>query len=102
MCNKKNAYPRWYGIPGLEFIWHGAWNDPEIRVHTCKEQREHGCKIGAVFNSVIVEESMVEEYEEYLKDNNLTDNNHDNFDKYMKENVYSVWDHVYLALGGTW
>lgn len=26
----RTKYSYWYGVRGVRFIWHGAWNDPEL------------------------------------------------------------------------
>lgn len=44
--------PLWYGIPGIEFIWHKSWSEPEVRY-------KHRC-----FSAWHVENMCHEEYKE--------------------------------------
>jgi hypothetical protein len=78
--NYRTDYPRWYGIYGVEFIWKGEWSDPYIRF------RDY------VMNSHDVEDAMWEEYNEYLEENGIEnqENEDELFSKYMKENAYRV------------
>jgi|SRR5574344_2370846 hypothetical protein len=76
----------WYGIEGIEFIYHGEWSDPEI------------CYKNHVINCHDIEDGMWEEYLEYLKENgvHLTEEEmNENFGNYMrrnKEEVYSLFE----------
>lgn len=68
-------FPLWYGIPDVEFIWHGAWSDPELRY-------KH-----RTFNKVGVEQGCLYAWEE--EQSNLT------FDEWMPlhpEVVYELLD----------
>ena len=92
--NYRTDYQRWYGIYGVEFIWKGGWSDPYIRFRNY------------VMNSHDVEDTMWDEYREYLEENGLkeiytengTVNQHieenekenERFSKYMKENACRV------------
>lgn len=76
------GYPDWYGIPGIKFIWHNAWADPEI------EYKGKRC------SCFIVEDTMWERYREDHEDNM------DAFGNYMRENADEVYELCELALFG--
>lgn len=92
MSNKKNAYERWRGIPGLEFVWHGEWSDPEIKIHACKEQKDCGIKVGSVLTVQDIEDIMWE----HFRDDEQTED----FEEYMKNNVGLIWDMISVLCGG--
>ena len=56
--NYRANYSRWYGIWGIEFIWHGECQDPEIRFGN------------HVMNASHVENLLLEDYYEELSDSN--------------------------------
>lgn len=62
--------PFWYGIPSVEFIYHGEWGDPEIYYR------------GKFYNAAVAEEEMYEWWKEEL---NYGDTTKD-FDTWMADN----------------
>lgn len=48
----RTDYPRWYGIYGIRFVWHGEWSEPEIIYHRY------------AMNEHCVEDGMIELYRE--------------------------------------
>ena len=80
-------YPNWYGIEDIGFIWHGSWSDPELEYK------------GKVVNSYIIEDSMWERFREDCEEQGKNaDVCIDEFDTYMKENAYDVYELLELAI----
>lgn len=80
---EKREYPLWYGIPGIRFIWHNEWSDPEI------EYKGEKC------SCYIVEDSMWEMFRDETGSENP-----DEFEKYMQENADLVYELCEMALFG--
>lgn len=74
--------PDWYGIPGIKFIWHNEWSDPEI------EYKGKRC------SCYIVEDTM---WSFFREETGL--NNEDEFAKYMSNHKNVVYELCKLALG---
>ena len=64
-----------YGIYGIEVIWHGEWADPELIWHK------------KPFNYYDVENALWSYYKEECDDLNIPIIE-DNFDKWVKKNAY--------------
>ena len=64
-----------YGIYGIEFVWHGAWADPELRWH------------GKSFNYYDVENPLWDIYNEECEEENKEPNEKE-FAVWVKENAY--------------
>ncbi len=80
-------YPNWYGIENIGFIYHGSWNDPEIEYN------------GKVINAYIVEDTMWERFKEECEEQGRdADTYIDDFDTYMIENAYDVYELIELAM----
>lgn len=77
----EGGHKPWYGIPGIVFIWHGAWIDPEI------EYKGHRC------SCYTVEDTM---WERFREEHNSDDP--DLFAAYMKENADDVYELCEIAL----
>lgn len=77
-------YPDWYGIPGIGYIWHNEWADPEIEYD------------GKRFSCHIVEDTMWERYREecYERDEEPDE---DKFGDYMRENADEVRELARIA-----
>lgn len=69
----KKSY--FYGIYGIEFIWHGQWSDPELIWHKKS------------FNYYDVETPLYEYYRQEC-DENGTKPNDDDFSTWIKKNAY--------------
>lgn len=65
----------WYGIEGIEFVWHGKWSDPGL------------CIDGTEVDVYDVEDYFIEEYREETGDD--TDNE-EHFAAWMKQNADEV------------
>jgi hypothetical protein len=72
---KKHVNAWFYGIYGIELIWHGAWGDPELIWH------------GKSFNYYDVENTLYSYYKEKCADAGIKVND-DNFDIWVKKNAY--------------
>ncbi len=72
MKNNKNWF---YGICGIEFIWHGEWSDPELIWHKKS------------FNYYDLENTLWSYFKEECGDLNIPIIE-DNFDKWVKKNAY--------------
>ena len=66
-------------IPGVEFVWHGAWADPEIQYD------------GYSFSYWEIEDALYREYEDYHE-------KEEDFNTYVKNNIKFVLDD-YIANG---
>lgn len=64
-----------YGIRGIEFIWHGAWSDPELIWH------------GRSFNYYDLEDTLWSMYREECEEAGKKENE-DDFAKWVKANAY--------------
>ena len=71
----------WYGIPGILFIYHNEWTDPEI------EYKGKRCSVS------VVEDTMLERWGDAAE----TDDPED-FIKYMQLNADDVYELCELAL----
>ena len=71
----------WYGIKGIDFVWHGEWSDPEIRY------------LGVLINAPTVEDSMWYMFKESTRREDM-----DAFAKYMRDNAYQVKEFCRLAM----
>lgn len=78
-------YPNWYGIKDIGFISHGAWSDPEIEYK------------GRVLNSIIVENTMWERYNEECEADGVTPDE-DDFALYMESHPEDVYELIEIAL----
>lgn len=78
---KKNNKKYFYGIYGIEFVWHGAWCDPELKWHKKS------------FNYYDVEMPLLETYSVECKEHNIPYND-DNFAVWVKENAYLVKEYL--------
>ena len=47
LFRKMKELPDWYGLTGVGFIWHGEWNDPDVKSALEKEL----CALKVSFNS---------------------------------------------------
>lgn len=72
---KKYTNNWFYGIYGIEFIWHGAWSDPELIWHKKS------------FNYYDLEDTLWSYYKEECDENN-TPANEDVFPAWVKKNAY--------------
>lgn len=70
----KIEYPLWYGIPGIRFIYHNSWADPEIEY---KGERCCCCMIEDTMWDMFRHETGSE--------------NPDEFETYMQENADLVY-----------
>lgn len=74
----------YYGIPGIRFIWHGEWADPEV---------EYEGKY--VYEPYIVD-PMWDNYNEDCEEDGI-EPNEDDFVKYMQDHEYLVKDFIESA-----
>lgn len=72
---KKYVQSWFYGIYGIEIIWHGAWSDPELIWHNKS------------FNYFDVENTLYSYYKEDCNENGETVND-DIFPAWVKKNAY--------------
>lgn len=72
LITESEGKPNWYGIPGIKFIYHGNWSDPEIE-----------CE-GLIYNTydIGIEEAILDNLDEELG-REPTDAE---FQKYMQDN----------------
>lgn len=70
-----------YGIYGIEFIWHGEWSDPELIWHKKS------------FNYYDIELPLWECYREEC-DENGTKPNDDDFGIWIKKNAYMAREYL--------
>lgn len=75
--NKKTTLTEgeFYGVPGVEFIWHGEWSDPEVKY------KDH------LFNYYELENVLWDEFKEEYPEAREED-----FDKYVLENKARVYE----------
>ena len=71
----------WYGVDGVEFIWNGAWSDPELKYQD------------KIFNSHDVEDALWEDYSEECKEAGKTPTE-DEFDNWVLENKHLVYEYL--------
>lgn len=93
-------YDRWFGIYGLQFIWHGEWGDPEVRWHNY------------IFDANDIEEPMYELFRQEIEDGNIviaTPAKHcayiedseewgEAFTKFMRKNKREIRECIYNAI----
>lgn len=72
---KKYVFGWFYGIYGIELVWHGAWSDPELIWHKRS------------FNYFDVENTLYSYYKEDCSENGETPND-DDFSVWVKKNAY--------------
>ena len=74
---KKYVNAWFYGIYGIELIWHGSWSDPELIWH------------GKSFNYYDLENTLWSYYKEESDEKGIT----------INESLFPVWvrKHAYLA-----
>lgn len=72
---KKYVNGWFYGIYGIEIIWHGAWSDPELVWHKKS------------FNYYDLENTLWSYYKEERNELNIPIIEND-FDKWVKKNAY--------------
>ena len=82
----KNNKKWFYGIYGIEFIWHGCWSDPELIWH------------GHSFNYYDLENALYDEYKEYNP--NYDDNDDSDFAVWVKKNAYIAREYLQNLLDG--
>lgn len=80
----------WYGIPDVEFIWHGICKDPEIEYQ------------GKRVNAPVIENAMWERYTHDDDGNYISVNASDKegFSHYMRHNKDEVYELIELAMEG--
>lgn len=83
--NRSHRLPYWYGIEPILFIYHGDWSDPEVSYN------------GMVVNSYTVEDSMTQLYREHCEEHQISDDNYDGFEEYMRENADEVKELIEIA-----
>ncbi len=88
MRKYRTEYPRWHGIYGIEFIHRGGWSDPAIRY------RKY------ILNSVEIEESLLQDYNEYLSENGINDDDYSLFGDYVKSHKDDVIYYIEEAIEG--
>lgn len=71
----KTAKQWFYGIYGIEFIWHGAWSDPELIWH------------GKSFNYFDVENPLWAEYR-YICEEEQREPDENEFETWVKKNAH--------------
>lgn len=77
MAGKKGMFANktyWNGIKGVQFIWHGAWSDPEIKYH------------GRLYNYYDLEDCLLSSYRE----DNPENKNDEGFDEWAAANPDKV------------
>lgn len=70
---------KWYGTKDIEMIWHGEWNDPELKV----DER--------VANYWEVEQYCVD----CMKEENLDYNNDEIFGEWVRNHEEEICDVIY-------
>ena len=77
MSNKKY----FYGIYGIEFVWHGAWADPELVWHKKS------------FNYYDLENMLYSDFKE-----EFPNGGDDDFEKWVKKNSYLSKEYLQILL----
>lgn len=87
--DKKNNYA--WGVPGITFIWHGQWADPEV------EYKDY------IFNYWDIEDAIADTAKEELGIPDNKDISDDQFDTWVNHNhdwIYGYMDDlVWIANG---
>lgn len=78
MNNNKQWF---YGIYGIEFIWHGEWSDPELIWH------------GKSFNYYDLETPLYYDYVDECNENGETPND-ENFSLWVKKHAYLAREYL--------
>lgn len=84
---RKPSHKNWYGIRGVEFIWHGTQADPELKYK------------GKIFNSHDIEDGLWNLYNEMCDEYDEKPSNA-GFESWIKENPDYVYDELDDAIYG--
>lgn len=71
-----------YGIKEIELVFHGDWGDAEL-IYKNKS-----------YNYYDLEDALIENYKEYLKEENLKDDKYKFFSEFVKNNEYLAFEYL--------
>lgn len=71
-----------YGIKEIELKFHGDWSDAEL-IYKNKS-----------YNYYDLEDALIENYKEYLKEENLKDDKYKFFSEFVKNNEYLAFEYL--------
>jgi 6-phosphogluconate dehydrogenase len=76
----------WKYFDEAEFIWNGAWSDPELKYKGC------------IINSHIIEDTIWDRFNEYAEEENIQPTE-ENFTIYCNDNKEDIRELFEIAIG---